>query len=46
MQLSNPIITSVRCMNMLNLDYIDGDLRIMRGNTSLDTVFVWKKEEE
>ncbi|GMH61365.1 hypothetical protein TrST_g6694 [Triparma strigata] len=37
---------SVRCMNMLNLDYIDGDLRIMRGNTSLDTVFVWKKEEE
>ncbi|GMH77762.1 hypothetical protein TL16_g07520 [Triparma laevis f. inornata] len=36
---------SVRCMNMLNLDYLDDDLRIMRGNTSLDTVFVWKRIE-
>jgi len=30
-------------MNMLLLSYIDEDLRIMRGNTSTDTLFIWKR---
>ena len=34
---------SVRSMNLLDISYLDSDLRIMRGNTSTDTVFVFKK---
>jgi len=30
-------------MNMLLLTYLDEDLRIMRGNTSTDTLFIWKR---
>ena len=30
-------------MNMLLLSYIDEDLRIMRGNTSTDTLFIWRR---
>ena len=30
-------------MNMLLLTYVDEDLRIMRGNTSTDTLFIWKR---
>jgi len=30
-------------MNMLVLSYLDEDLRIMRGNTSTDTLFVWRR---
>jgi len=30
-------------MNLLVLSYLDSDLRIMRGNTSTDTLFIWKR---
>lgn len=30
-------------MNLLVLSYLDDDLRIMRGNTSTDTLFIFKK---
>jgi hypothetical protein len=30
-------------MNLLVLSYLDEDLRIMRGNTSTDTLFIWKR---
>ena len=30
-------------MNLLVLSYLDNDLRIMRGNTSTDTLFIWKR---
>ena len=30
-------------MNLLVLTYLDQDLRIMRGNTSTDTLFIWKR---
>jgi hypothetical protein len=30
-------------LNMLDLTYLDGDLRVMRGCTSADTVFIFKK---
>lgn len=30
-------------MNMLDITYLDEDLRIMRGNTSVDTVFVFRR---
>ncbi len=31
-------------MNMLDISYVDDDLRIMRGNTSVDTIFVWRRK--
>lgn len=31
-------------MNMLDISYVDNDLRIMRGNTSVDTIFVWRRK--
>lgn len=31
-------------MNMLDLTYLDEDLRVMRGCTSSDTVFIWKRK--
>jgi hypothetical protein len=31
-------------LNMLDLSYLDGDLRVMRGCTSADTLFIFKKE--
>lgn len=34
---------SVRSMNLLDLSYLDNDLRIMRGNTSTDTLFIFKR---
>lgn len=34
---------SVRAMNLLDLSYLDDDLRIMRGNTSTDSLFIFKK---
>ena len=34
---------SVRCMNLLDISYLDDDFRIMRGNTSTDTIFILKK---
>jgi len=34
---------SVRSMNLLDLSYLDDDLRIMRGNTSTDTLFIFKR---
>ena len=34
---------SVRSMNLLDISYLDDDLRIMRGNTSTDTVFIFKR---
>lgn len=34
---------SVRCMNVLDLAYLDDDLRIMRGNMNPDTLFIFKK---
>jgi len=34
---------SVRSMNMLDLSYLDDDTRIMRGNTSTDTLFIFKR---
>ena len=36
---------SVRSMNMLNLVYLDDDVRVMRGNTSTDTVFVFRRQK-
>ena len=30
-------------MNMLDISYLDEDLRIMRGNTSVETVFVFRR---
>lgn len=30
-------------LNMLDITYLDDDLRIMRGNTSVDTVFVFRR---
>jgi hypothetical protein len=30
-------------MNMLDVCYLDDDLRIMRGNTSVDTIFVFRR---
>ncbi len=30
-------------MNLLVLSYLDEDLRVMRGNTSTDTLFIWKR---
>jgi len=36
---------SVRSMNMLNLVYLDNDVRVMRGNTSTDTVFVFRRQK-
>jgi hypothetical protein len=30
-------------MNMLDLTYLDDDLRVMRGNTSTDTIFVFRR---
>ncbi|KAL9185064.1 hypothetical protein ACHAXT_002841 [Thalassiosira profunda] len=30
-------------MNLLVLSYLDEDLRIMRGNTSTDTLFIWRR---
>jgi len=32
-------------MNLLVLSYLDGDLRIMRGNTSTDTLFIWRRSK-
>eukprot|EP00566_Odontella_aurita_P006230 CAMPEP_0113547204 /NCGR_PEP_ID=MMETSP0015_2-20120614/12227_1 /TAXON_ID=2838 /ORGANISM="Odontella" /LENGTH=612 /DNA_ID=CAMNT_0000447735 /DNA_START=294 /DNA_END=2132 /DNA_ORIENTATION=+ /assembly_acc=CAM_ASM_000160 len=34
---------SVGPLNVLDITYLDDDLRIMRGNTSTDTVFVFKR---
>lgn len=34
---------SVRSMNLLDLSYLDDDFRIMRGNTSTDTLFIFKR---
>jgi len=34
---------SVRSMNLLDLSYLDNDLRVMRGNTSTDTLFIFKR---
>jgi len=34
---------SVRAMNLLDVTYLDEDLRIMRGNTSTNTIFVFKR---
>jgi len=35
---------SVRCMNQLDISYLDKEgLRIMRGATSLETIFVFQK---
>jgi hypothetical protein len=30
-------------MNMLDLTYLDDDLRIMRGNTSTENIFIYKR---
>ena len=30
-------------MNMLDVTYLDADIRIMRGNTAVDTVFIFKR---
>merc|ERR1719291_56827 len=37
---------SLGIMNLLLLSYLDNDLRIMRGNTSTDTLFIWRKVEK
>jgi len=34
---------SVSPMNLLDISYLDNDLRIMRGSTSVDTIFIFKK---
>jgi hypothetical protein len=34
---------SVRAMNLLDITYLDNDLRIMRGNTSINTIFVFQR---
>lgn len=36
---------SVRSMNLLDLSYLDEDLRIMRGNTSTDTLFIFRRAD-
>lgn len=36
---------SVRSMNLLDLSYLDDDLRIMRGNTSTDTLFIFRRSD-
>jgi hypothetical protein len=33
-------------MNMLDLTYLDENLRVMRGCTSSDTIFIWKRISE
>lgn len=33
-------------LNMLDVTYLDDDLRIMRGNTSTDTIFVFRRSEQ
>jgi PAP_fibrillin len=33
-------------MNMLDLTYLDENLRVMRGCTSADTLFIWKRIDE
>ena len=30
-------------MNMLDVSYLDEDLRIMRGNTAVDSIFIFKR---
>ena len=30
-------------MNMLDVTYLDNDLRVMRGCTSTDSIFIWKR---
>ena len=30
-------------MNMLDVTYLDEDLRIMRGNTAVDSIFIFKR---
>lgn len=32
-------------MNLLVLSYLDEDLRVMRGNTSTDTLFIWRRSK-
>lgn len=32
-------------LNLLLLTYLDEDLRIMRGNTSTDTLFIWRRSK-
>ena len=34
---------SVRSMNLLDVTYLDHDFRIMRGNTSTDTIFIFRR---
>jgi len=34
---------SVRCMNLLDISYLDDDIRVMRGNTSTDTIFIFQR---
>ena len=34
---------SVRSMNLLDMSYLDDKIRIMRGNTSVRTIFIFKK---
>jgi hypothetical protein len=34
---------SVRSMNLLDVTYLDDDLRIMRGNTSTETIFIFQR---
>mmetsp|Transcript_27983 Transcript_27983/g.43494 ORF Transcript_27983/g.43494 Transcript_27983/m.43494 type:complete len:591 (+) Transcript_27983:114-1886(+) len=36
---------SVRSMNLLDISYLDDDLRIMRGNTSTDTIFILQRSK-
>jgi PAP_fibrillin len=33
-------------MNMLDVTYLDDDLRIMRGNTAVDTVFIFRRSPQ
>jgi hypothetical protein len=30
-------------LNMLDVTYLDSDLRVMRGNTSTDSIFIWRR---
>jgi len=32
-------------MNLLVLSFLDGDTRIMRGNMSTDTLFIWRRSK-
>jgi len=34
---------SVRSMNLLDVTYLDNDLRLMRGNTSTETIFIFQR---